>query len=1055
MGTDGVRRVAILGGGMGALAAAFELSDPALEERYEVTVYQPGWRLGGKCASARNPERRMRSEEHGLHIWFGFYRNAFGMLRKTYEALGRPEAHPFRSVEGVFMPRRVASFGSRADDGGPWTVSFPDMGGAPWVDGHDPLEGKKPAQAAAALILRILDEMERWGTHRAGLSAIAAGSLKLTILEKGLGERLRSAAEKLRVGVDEVAIPVLLGDITTLRQGARAPLLAAAHLSEPLRKLWVGLDLTFAVLHGLLDPKDRVLLDGDLGRLDDREFRDWLREHGAWEVNLWSPPVRALYDTAFAYRDGDPRKPAYAAGVATRVILRVLFDYPGSVCYLPRAGFGEVVVQPLFELLVSRGVKFEFFHRVDLIERDTRSSAVKRVRLTRQAKTAKDAPYWPLIGVEVPKADGSVEKFDAWPAAPDWKQLADGDAMKAAGVDLESRWYDRARFPGTPVVLERGEHFDDVVLGIPLHAAREVLAPFADDRVLGAALKKITPVPTVSAQVWMDKPTSDLGWSDPPGLVGAPPPLDIWTDMTQVMDHEPWPAGSKPRSLHYLCGVAPLADVWAPPSDHQVPVRAQAVAEDALRSFLVDASWAIWPNLKRGAPFDWSLLHDDEGRRGEERLRCQFTRANIDPTECCPSSLPGDIGARPEAGGSEVENLFLASDSLRNGLDTSCVESAVMSGRQAARALAGLDYHVAGEDFFARLPSKDRKRGAAALPAYVGWKGLGQMSIPSPVVFDGCTAWAHVLGAKQTALQALVDEKLNAPSGGELALRVPFGVALLVFLYGEKGFVPSGSIGCAQDHEMCFVVPVTYERAGHRAIAFWMPYITVDTAIAMASGRETWGFPKEHGEVKTPGGKKLENLDAHSSALYFGKLDDESPGRFGPIVAVVDDRSGGGVAAAWQAAAEELDASAWLQQLLDFLERTALDAAETAAADLALLKNELEATFGLLRSHASVQQVPIVNLKQFRDAVNDSRACYQAIDLTHFQLSKIGDFAAAAEVAHVEITDAASHDFVRLLGLSDTKHDVGAKATTVAVPLTLGVSFDFQIAGGTILWEAR
>ena len=59
-------RVAIVGGGCAAMAAALELTDPAHQGRYEVTVYQLGWRLGGKGASGRGPAGRI--EEHGLHV---------------------------------------------------------------------------------------------------------------------------------------------------------------------------------------------------------------------------------------------------------------------------------------------------------------------------------------------------------------------------------------------------------------------------------------------------------------------------------------------------------------------------------------------------------------------------------------------------------------------------------------------------------------------------------------------------------------------------------------------------------------------------------------------------------------------------------------------------------------------------------------------------------------------------------------------------------------------------------------------------------------------------
>src|SRR3546814_1311221 len=58
------RKIAILGGGVGALTSAFYLaSQPGAAEKYEITVYSIGWRLGGKCATGRNPEFGNRIEE--------------------------------------------------------------------------------------------------------------------------------------------------------------------------------------------------------------------------------------------------------------------------------------------------------------------------------------------------------------------------------------------------------------------------------------------------------------------------------------------------------------------------------------------------------------------------------------------------------------------------------------------------------------------------------------------------------------------------------------------------------------------------------------------------------------------------------------------------------------------------------------------------------------------------------------------------------------------------------------------------------------------------------
>ncbi len=57
-------RVAILGGGMAGLSAAWRLSEPGWRDRFEsITVYQRGWRLGGKAASSRGPTGGSRNTD--------------------------------------------------------------------------------------------------------------------------------------------------------------------------------------------------------------------------------------------------------------------------------------------------------------------------------------------------------------------------------------------------------------------------------------------------------------------------------------------------------------------------------------------------------------------------------------------------------------------------------------------------------------------------------------------------------------------------------------------------------------------------------------------------------------------------------------------------------------------------------------------------------------------------------------------------------------------------------------------------------------------------------
>ena len=95
-------RVAVIGGGCGAMAAAFELTAPHHRGRFQVTIYQQGWRLGGKGASGRGPAGRI--EEHGLHVWLGYYDNAFAMLRACYAELEQSRAgNPFGPWREAFV----------------------------------------------------------------------------------------------------------------------------------------------------------------------------------------------------------------------------------------------------------------------------------------------------------------------------------------------------------------------------------------------------------------------------------------------------------------------------------------------------------------------------------------------------------------------------------------------------------------------------------------------------------------------------------------------------------------------------------------------------------------------------------------------------------------------------------------------------------------------------------------------------------------------------------------------------------------------------------------
>ena len=78
------QKIVIVGAGPAGLSTAFFLTDPATspdwKDRYEVDIYQLGWRVGGKGATGRNPDACERLQEHGIHVFGNMYFNTLRMM---------------------------------------------------------------------------------------------------------------------------------------------------------------------------------------------------------------------------------------------------------------------------------------------------------------------------------------------------------------------------------------------------------------------------------------------------------------------------------------------------------------------------------------------------------------------------------------------------------------------------------------------------------------------------------------------------------------------------------------------------------------------------------------------------------------------------------------------------------------------------------------------------------------------------------------------------------------------------------------------------------------
>ncbi len=721
-------KIVVLGGGMSALTAAFNLARQRNTDgtpRYDLTVYQIGWRLGGKGASGRNTDKQLRIEEHGLHIWFGAYHNAFSTMQTVYAQCpdkwpcsivkashpARSEEWPWRSIEVAFRRQKDVHITEKRSRGWvPWHFEFPKSAAVPgsgstrdsiglvrgvqdWLAEH--LAGSILFNHVRPRIepLNLLVKLNPFNAllEPATLRKFASIGNLQTMDAVELRE-LAHRYEAFAVNLERwVSWAVLTADATLAHVPGHASVASAV---DSIRRFWELFDLGQAVVRGAL--LDGVVTANDWDVINDQDWRSWLGRFVLDRSTLKSAAVEANYDLFFSYPRGNTDLGSLEAGTASRAALWILLTYQGSIMWRMNAGMGDVIFAPLYNALKALGVKFRFFHKVKSFGLNGDKQSVATITMEKQAHvSAGEESYSPFVLAP----DGT----ECWPNRPDFGQLAQG-------VDLEQNWDDfnlesdwSAWRGGGSVTLEAGRDFDKIVSGIPVAALATICHELSADpknEPFRKMLATVQTVETAAVQLWLAEDLEKLKCpllGDPPVLTTFVNPLDTYSDMTYLVGAERWPVA--PRHIAYFCGV--LADeVSLVPSrdDPAFPKRVTQNVKDLAVRMLEREMHVLWPGAYTGADgkFRWDILCGGVGS-GKDRLDDQFFHANIDASERYVLAVPGSSRHRLRADGAGYRNLFLAGDWTANGLYVGCIEGAVISGMQAARALSGQPLNIWGE----------------------------------------------------------------------------------------------------------------------------------------------------------------------------------------------------------------------------------------------------------------------------------------------------------------------------------------------------------------------
>ncbi len=720
------QKVAILGGGLGALTTAYWLSEsPQASEKYEITIYQQGWRLGGKGASGRNQGEGLgqRIEEHGLHIWFGSYENAFRTYRQVLESLREtPEPKPatYQDWREAFHPHSLVVLGDNGPDGlEQWPILFARNDREPGRGQHPSDWGMFLEALQAGMNFfegrfgddnEIEDFLERFGLPDWATQLLWRGERKL---RRNFLRTVHKAAGLLPEDPLKRNPSLELGLAATLelfRNTSREVLRKKIGSRVRARRIFIMTDLLATTGIGIL--RDSLMHRG-FESVDHLEFRQWLKRHGAdAEHTLNSNFTRVLNDLMFAYAGGDEQQPNIAAGTAARVLLLALSGYDGAFMYKMESGMGDTLFVPMYGLLKARGVKFEFFHRVDKIWPDA-NGLIEQIDMSRQVrlKAAVKAAggYAPLK---------RVGAYDTWPSTPDFSQIINGNKLKqdpdnpGQPYNLESGW---TAWPGAGSrKLRRGKDFDLVVNAIP-PAGQETISSALIARseawkkmFLGEA--RVQTTRTQAMQLWMRKTPAEMGWRVPdrmrlaaseglaaPLLGGYLQPFNTWCDMTQLLANEDWGTAG-PMSLAYLCGQMRDDPHQPPADDHEYPAREHARVQKTARRWLSNAGPVLWPKVADPRSRYGIAAEALHANQAGDPFEQQYFRANIDASERYTLSLAGTTASRLPPHSQEFANLYLAGDwTLNPVLNAGCVESTVASGMAASRAICGFPTHIEGE----------------------------------------------------------------------------------------------------------------------------------------------------------------------------------------------------------------------------------------------------------------------------------------------------------------------------------------------------------------------
>lgn len=332
---------------------------------------------------------------------------------------------------------------------------------------------------------------------------------------------------------------------------------------------------------------------------------------------------------------------------------------------------------------------------------------------------------------------------------------------------------------------------------------------------------------------------------------------------------------------------------------------------------------------------------------------------------------------------------------------------------------------------------------------------------PPPYHLDHVSLHAFFVSADIAKVQARLDRMFFEPTGGQIRHVALLSRLALFFAdvkelratrdpYRDWGFITEQEVNL-------WVLTV---RIVNPLIAgglppvrlMWVPiYTFVDSSMAIAAGREVYGFPKEEARfVEVPRGPDVtggpvtfDSSLLEMEAFGFPQYNTATIGDWCSLL-LVEPTSVGAQETyepTWSpdGDSESSSESELIEEVFLDLARLLFD--QERSSDQFNVFRDFETFVGFL----SIGRVPMAFLKQFERASDGSRSCYQAVVEADMEVRRIRGGGFTSTEFKGKLLSIASHPFKKELGIEPSEEELGS---------ALWLDLDLRLAMGRALWCA-